>query len=188
MKKNLLILSVLLMTVTAMNCGDDESSPTLPTGCVSQGVYAIEVTQNNLQCLPTNAFTDTNQILGAPNFRQTGPGKTQYEGFLSLGVLGSVDVFMGSCIQDQPGPDLRVFQAVSEEAVEVFVSQNINGPFVSLGQQACPDQCDFDLAGTGLNNVRVVRVQDSETNFQCDNVGLSPGADIDAVQVLHPGI
>jgi hypothetical protein len=188
MKTIVLFLSVLVVCFSIMNCNDDEvSTPALPTGCASpQGVYAIQVIENGIRCLPTNAFTDANEVLGAPDFHITGPGRTQFEGFASLGILGNVEVFMGSCIQDQPGADLRVYQSVSEESVEVLVSQNAGGPFVSLGQQPCRDQCDFDLAGSGLNNVRVVRVQDTVTDFLCDQDGLSPGADIDAVQVLHP--
>ena len=189
MKKLALFILILVLGLGVMNCGDDNNptTPPIPAGCTSQGVYALSVISSNITCKPTNAFTDTSQILGAPNFQQTGPGKTQYTGFVSLGIQGSVDVAMGSCIADQPGPDLRVFQAVADEPVQVLVSANQNGPFVSLGIQSCNNQCDFDLAGSGLSNIRFVRVQDGETNFACDQVGLSPGADIDAVQVLHPG-
>jgi hypothetical protein len=189
----------LLVTLIAAACGDDETSgPSLPSGCSgSNGVYASEVVNTNLACAPTNAFTDTSQLLGSPNASATGPGKSQYQGFVSLGVNGSVTVFMGSCIQDLAGADIRVFQSVSREAVEIQVSQNQDGPFVSLGFQDCNDPppffhgfCDFDLAGSGLNLVRFVRVIDRESitfpGTACDNTGLSPGADIDAIQDLHP--
>jgi hypothetical protein len=181
-------------------CGDDDNSePSLPSGCSgSNGVYASEVVNTNLGCIPTNAFTSADELLGAPNASATGPGKTQYQGFVSLGVNGSVTVFMGSCIQDLPGDDIRVYQSVSREAVEVQVSQNQDGPFVSLGFKDCNDPppffqgfCDFDLAGSGLTSVRFVRVIDRETitfpGAECDNTGMSPGADVDAIQVLHPG-
>lgn len=183
-----LFLCLFTLSVALISC-DDNSSPTmdLPTGCTSQGVYAIQILVSDIACLPTNAFTDANEINGAPNFVITGPGKTQYQGIASLGIQGNVVAYMGSCIQDLPGADLRVYQAVSDEPVEVLVSASNTGPFVSLGQQPCNGQCDFDLAGSGLNNVRVVKLQDVETNFQCDNTGLTPGADIDAIQVLHPG-
>jgi hypothetical protein len=184
-----IILCLISLTLGVVSCGDDDNPPTmnLPTGCTSQGVYAISILEHGIACLPTNAFADSSQIIGAPNFIVTGPGKTEFQGFTSLGVQGNVVAFMGSCIQDLPGADLRVFQAVSEEPVEVLVSASNTGPFISLGTQNCRDQCDFDLAGSGLNNIRVVQVRDAETNFVCDQVGMSPGADIDAVQVLHPG-
>jgi len=178
-------------------CGDESSTPTLPTACQPQGVNAISVLDSALACIPTNAFADPSNALGPPDAASTGPGKNDFKGFVSLGINGMVTLYMGSCIQDLPGPDLRVFQSVSSEAVEVQVSQNQNGPFVSLGMKNCGDpgstysnSCDFDLAGSGLSNVRVIRVFDREVftfpGVACDNAGSSPGADLDAVEVLHP--
>jgi hypothetical protein len=190
---------LLLITLLIAACGDEENEPSLPSGCSgSNGVYASEVVATNLGCIPTNSFTNADELLGAPNASATGPGKTEYQGFVSLGVNGSVTVFMGSCIQDLPGADIRVYQSVSREAVEVQVSQSKDGPFVSLGFQDCNDPppffqgfCEFDLAGSGLNSVRFVRVIDRETitfpGAECDNTGMSPGADVDAIQVVHSG-
>ena len=187
------------MALVIAACGNDENEPSLPSGCSgSNGVYATEVVSTNLGCIPTNAFTNADELLGAPNASATGPGKTEYQGFVSLGVNGSVTAFMGSCIQDLPGADIRVYQSVSREAVEVQVSQSEDGPFVSLGFEDCNDTppffqgfCEFDLAGSGLSNVRFVRVIDRETitfpGAECDNTGMSPGADVDAIQVVHPG-
>ncbi len=185
--RSVLVISIVILHST---CGDDPApTQTLPTACQAQGVHAIAVLGTGLTCIPTNAFQNVSEALGPPDFRQTGDGKLEFDGFVSLGVEGSITLFMGSCIQDLSGTDLRVFQSVSTEAVEVQVSQSETGPFVSLGAKICDDTCDFDLAGSGLNNVRVVRVIDREriqfVNAQCDNVGPSPGADIDAVQVLH---
>jgi hypothetical protein len=184
----------------AVQCGNnnDNNTPTLPGGCESQGVYAIAVLDSSIACLPTNAFTDPTQALGPPDAGVTGPGKDEFKGMVSLGINGGITLYMGSCIQDLPGNDLRVYQVVSKEAVEVQVSQNQNGPFVSLGRKDCgttgatfANFCDFDLAGSGLNNVRVVKVLDREVftfpGVACDNAGSSPGADLDAVEVLHPG-
>lgn len=190
----------MFITLFVAACGNDESTELmLPSGCSgSTGAYASEVLNTNIGCIPTNAFIDAEQLLGAPNASLTGTGKTQYQGFVSLGVNGNVTVFMGSCIEDLAGADVRVFQSVSREALEVQVAQSMDGPFVSLGFQDCDDPapffqgfCDFDLAGSGLNRIRVVRVIDRESitfpGAECDNVGMSPGADIDAIQVLHPG-
>jgi hypothetical protein len=183
-------LAVILLSLMLVHCDEDSTTgPELPSGCQAQGVYAIAVVDSALTCLPTNAFTDTEEILSAPNFDRTGDGKLEFDGFVSLGVAGSLTVYMGSCIQDQAGADLRVFQAVAGEAIEVQVSANETGPFVSLGIQSCTQSCDFDLDGSGVNNVRVVKVVDqsrTQADVQCDNVGPSPGADVDAVEVLHP--
>ena len=170
---------------------DEDSNPTqnLPTGCQAQGVHAIAVLDSALTCDPTNAFEDTEEALGPPDGGSSGPGKLEFEGFVSLGIEGAVTLYMGSCIQDLAGADLRVFQSVSFEAVEVQVSQNQDGPFTSLGAKNCDGFCDFDLSGSGLNNVRVVKVIDREKmsfgDARCDNAGPSPGADLDSVQVLH---
>jgi hypothetical protein len=182
---------VLTICMFIFLAGCDEETPTqsLPQACQAQGVHAIAALEKQLTCIPTNAFQDENEILGPPDFMETGPGKLELDGILSLGVEGTITLYMGSCIQDLAGPDLRVYQAVSTEAVGVFVSQNENGPFVSLGESVCNGFCDFDLAGSGLNNVRIVKIQDRErlqfTDATCDNAGPSPGADIDAVEVLH---
>ena len=183
-------LIVLSIAFFLAHC-DEDGNPVqnLPTGCQVQGTHAIAVLDSDLTCDPTNAFQNTEEALGPPDGGTTGPGRLEFEGFLSLGVEGSVTLYMGSCAQDLDGPDLRVFQSISFEAVEVQVSANQDGPFISLGAKNCDDFCDFDLAGTGLNNVRVVKVIDREKisfgDARCDNAGPSPGADLDAVQVLH---
>jgi hypothetical protein len=194
------VVMVLLFTLVLVRCGDDESNPNqdLPQACSARGVYAIGVLQTNYTCLPTNAFMNADDALDAPDAASTGTGRLQYTGFTSLGVDGSITLYMGSCIQDLPGDDLRVFQSVSREALEVQVSQSQEGPFISLGVKECIDpfpffvgSCSFDLAGSGLNNVRVVKIIDREKLFfpgaACDNAGPHPGADIDAIEVLHPG-
>ena len=171
---------------------DEESVPTqnLPSGCQAQGVHAIAVLEADIACAATNAFADVSESLGAPDGRSTGDGKLELDGFVSLGVQGSITLFMGSCIQDLPGPDVRVYQTVASEAVEVLVSAAQNGPFTTLGTSPCDGFCEFDFNGIGPGNVRIVRIVDkARTQFagaECDNVGPSPGADLDAVEVLHP--
>lgn len=170
---------------------DEDANPTqsLPTGCQAQGIHALAVLESEIACTPTNAFKDLSEALGPPDGRSTGDGKLELDGFVSLGIEGSVTLYMGSCIQDLTGADIRVYQTVAGEAVEVFVSSDEDGPFTSLGISPCDQFCDFDLAGSGLNNIRVVQVVDrARTQFsgaECDNVGPSPGADLDAVEVLH---
>ena len=188
---------ILLLTLFSIRCKNESPTQTLPQGCQSQGVYAVAVLKSDLACLPTNAYTDVTQALGSPNAGETGSGKLELFGFVSLGINGSITLDMGSCIQDLSGPDLRVYQTVASEAVEVQVSDSVDGPFVSLGTKPCGDNgpsfsrfCEFDLAGSGFNNVRIVKVFDRESLFftgsKCDNAGPSPGADIDAVEVLYP--
>jgi hypothetical protein len=199
--KNLSMVGSLIASIVlfSIQCGNDiPKAPTLPSGCSQQGANAISVMSSSLTCTPTNAFTDVTQVIGPPDAGVTGPGKNEFKGMLSLGINGSVTLYLGSCIEDLPGPDLRIYQVVSQEAVEVQVSQNKEGPFTSLGMKDCgtpgptfANSCDFDLAGSGLSNVRVIKVIDREVftfpGVACDNAGSSPGADIDAVEVLHAG-
>jgi hypothetical protein len=191
-------LAFLILCLFIAACGDDEvTTEPLPSGCSGgNGVFATRVIESNIGCLATNAFTDPEEVLDGPDASATGPGRSQYQGFLSLGLNGSVTVFMGSCIEDLAGNDIRVFQSVSREAVEVQASASENGPFVSLGVKDCNDPppffqgfCDFDLSGSGLNRIRFLRIIDRETitfpDSLCDNTGQSPGADVDAIQNLH---
>jgi hypothetical protein len=189
------VLSVfaICLSLSTAGCNDEplpiESPP--PQGCQSRGVYAVEVVETDLRCLATNAYTDANEALGPPDAGKSGEGKLEFFGMLSLGVDGSVVLYMGSCIQNLAGTDLRVFQEVSQEAIEVLVSTNPEGPFYSLGIQNCRRFCDFDIEGSNFLNARYVKIIDRESitfpGAACDNTGPSPGADIDAVEVLHPG-
>jgi hypothetical protein len=186
--RTLRCLVILSMALLLAYCDEESPTQSLPQACEAQGVHAIAVLDKNLTCIPTNAFQDGEEVLGPPDF-SAGDGKLELDGILSLGLEGTITLYMGSCIQDLAGPDIRVYQAVSTEAVAVSVSQNEDGPFVNIGESICNGSCDFDLAGSGLSNIRVVRIQDREriqfTDATCDNAGPSPGADIDAVEVLH---
>jgi hypothetical protein len=137
------------------------------------------------------AFLEPQEVLGAPNAR--GTSEQSYAGFMSLGQDGYVTVDMGVCVTDGTGADLRVFQYIQSEPVEVQVSGGPAGPWTPLGTKPCGDgglpersnHCDFDLAGSGLHTARFVRVLDRE-DFPCERAGTrTEGADIDAVQVLN---
>ncbi len=100
-------------------------------------------------------------------------------------------VDLGGCIADRPGPDLRVFQAVSSEEVSVYVSLSPTGPFTLVeARKPCGERinavkgyCDFDIASGGATQARYVRVEDGEL-FPCPGGTTSEGADLDAVQAL----
>jgi hypothetical protein len=137
------------------------------------------------------AFLEPEEVLGAPNAR--GTSEQSYAGFMSLGQDGYVTVDMGVCLTDGPGADVRVFQYIQSEPVEVQVSGNPSGPWTPLGTKPCGDgglpdrsnHCDFDLQQSGLHTARYVRVLDAE-DFPCELAGTrTEGADIDAVQVLN---
>jgi hypothetical protein len=139
--------------------------------------------------LAQNIYNDPQAALGAPDAAGSGPD--HYVGFISLGFGGYVTVDMGGCITDQPGNDIRVFQAVSNEPVSVYVSTSPNGPFtlveprVPCGQRFTQVQryCDFDLAAAGVQQARYVKVEDGEL-YPCPGGTVTEGADLDAVQAL----
>ncbi len=139
--------------------------------------------------LAQNVYNDPRAALGAPD--AAGDAVQGFTGFISLGFGGRVTVDMGGCLQDRPGPDLRVFQAVSSEPVTVYASSSPGGPFTLLEtRKACGERidrvrgyCDFDLATGGVTQARYVRVEDGEL-FPCPGGTSSEGADLDAVQAL----
>jgi len=139
--------------------------------------------------LAQNAYNDPTKALGPPDATDAGP--LGYTGFISLGFGGHVTLDLGGCISDRPGPDLRIYQAVSNEPVSVYVSLSPEGPFTLVeARKECGERidrvkgyCDFDLASGGATQARYVRVEDGEL-FPCPGDTTSEGADLDAVQAL----
>jgi hypothetical protein len=163
-------------------------SPTpTPSFCTSPpSAYAQAVTEWWLpNCDATrNIYKDPNEALGPPNYGGFGPDS--YTGFVSLGMGGFVTVDFGGCVEDRPGNDIRVYQAVSREPVSVYVAEAPSGPYTLLAYRvSCPDRrgCEFDLAAAGVPRARYVKVQDGEL-YPCPNDSTSAGADIDAVQAI----
>jgi hypothetical protein len=139
--------------------------------------------------LAANIYNDPQKALGPPDAEGFGP--ESYSGFISLGFGGRVTVDLGGCLNDRPGADLRVFQAVSGEPVSVYVSPSPDGPFTLLdARKPCGERfdrvksyCDFDLAAAGVAQARYVRVEDAE-HWPCPGGTRTEGADLDAVQAL----
>jgi hypothetical protein len=139
--------------------------------------------------LARNVYNDPQKALGPED--AAGSGTAGYTGFVSLGFGGRVTVDLGGCVTDRPGPDLRVFQAVSSEPVSLYVSLSPTGPFTLVeARKACGERinsvrgyCDFDIASAGVTQARYVRVEDGEL-YPCPGGTTSEGADLDAVQAL----
>jgi hypothetical protein len=168
------------------------TSPTPPNACGSApSAYGKTLVDWWIPTcsLAQNIYNDPQKALGPPDAAGTGPAS--YTGFVSLGFGGRVTVDLGGCISDQPGPDLRVFQAVSGEPVSVYVSLSPEGPFTLVeARKACGERidrvkgyCDFDIASGGVAQARYVRVEDGEL-WPCPGETVTEGADLDAVQAL----
>lgn len=186
---------LLLLLIPA--CGPTSPSPSpspssTPNACATPpSAHAIAVIDSWIPAcsLAQNIYNDPREALGAPNAGGTGPDR--FTGFVSLGFGGRVTLDLGGCITDRPGADIRVFQAVSNEEVSLYVSESPSGPFTLVGaQQACGERvtnviryCDFDIAWAGVTRARYVRVEDGEL-FPCPGGTVSEGADLDAIQAL----
>lgn len=184
----------------ALACGSSGSpgdpSPTpRPTPCARPTQpWAASVVETWIPAssLEQNIYNNPEEALGPPNAGGSGPSR--FTGFVSLGFGGHVTVDLGGCIADQPGNDLRIWQAVSGEPLSVYVSAAPDGPFALLLPffQECGTRhpsggprgyCEFDLAGSNVSQVRYVRVEDAEI-YPCPCGTPSEGADLDAVQAL----
>ena len=182
----------------AAACGSDPTpspSPSVsPTAVACTGTpqaYAKAVVESWIPAcsLAQNIYNDPKAALGPPDAAGFGP--TSYSGFISLGFGGHVTLDLGGCISDGPGNDIRVYQAVSSEAVTVYVSTGPDGPWTLVeALKECGAQfhgiqnyCEFDLAKAGVTQARYVRVEDGEL-FPCPGGTKTEGADLDAVQAL----
>jgi len=127
------------------------------------------------------AFNDPAQALGPPNGKGEGD-PNHYTGFISLSRDGSIVLEMGKTVINGPGDDVRVWEYVSTEELEVFAGQSEIGPWFSLGAAWCGEFCDFDLGRAGLNYARFIKILDiSSSAGSCHETA---GADIDAVYAL----
>jgi hypothetical protein len=161
--------------------------------CLQRGRYAKSVVEWSVPAcsLSQNHYNDPSQVLGHPDAGGLAPDA--YHGFLSLGFGEHVTVDMESCVVDLPGADVRVYQSVSGEPVTLYASGQPGGPFVLVrAQKPCGNDldgvfsnfCDFDLAASGLDEARYLRVEDGEL-YPCPGDTVTEGADIDAVEILH---
>jgi len=188
-----------LLLAAASACGPTEPSPSpspstspTPNACgTAPSAYAKAVVDSWIPAcsLAQNVYNDPQKALGPED--AAGNNTVGFTGFVSLGFGGRVTVDFGGCISDRPGPDLRVFQAVSSEPVSVYVSLSPTGPFTLVeARKACGERitgvkgyCDVDLASGGVTQARYVRVEDGEL-YPCPGGTTSEGADLDAVRAL----
>jgi hypothetical protein len=142
--------------------------------------------------LAVNLYNDPNEVLGRPD--AGGQAPDDYFGFLSLGDTGYVTVDTETCAVDQPGNDVRIYQTTGREPVTLYASGSPDGPFTLVGSRVgCglidtrlfSHYCDFDLAEGGLEEARYFKIEDGE-HYPCPGDTPTEGADIDAIQILHP--
>ncbi|MDH4185088.1 MAG: hypothetical protein OEV92_12750 [Nitrospinota bacterium] len=134
--------------------------------------YAIDWVPK--KCANVLKFIDMKTSLGPPD------ATIPYANFLSLDYGGEVIVEMGATVIDQPGFDMRVFEFVSTETLELFAGPTEAGPWFSLGVGFCGNYCDFDLEWAGIKYAKFFRVKDVGTlAMYCHETS---GSDIDSVE------
>ncbi|VAX17712.1 hypothetical protein MNBD_NITROSPINAE01-1196 [hydrothermal vent metagenome] len=127
-------------------------------------------------------FTNMDEALGRPN--ASGLTNSEYRGFLSIDFGGELVVEMGSTVLNGSGNDIRVYEYVSTEFIEVFAGMSETGPWYSLGSKWCGEYCDFDLGAGGVSYAKYIKVKDLwHITGSCH---ASAGADIDAITEIHP--
>lgn len=156
--------SMTVTNVTVVDTGAAEASFQLQKAI---GTYAYQV----ISCqIPNNNFNDegmTPWALGAPD------GKNY-----SIGTNGWVVLDMGAEIYDYPGNDFRVVEGdLSPEGYDVKVSNDWLGPWTYVGSGV--GTTEFDLAATGLQKFRYIRVEDDGDDVP--NLA-NAGFDLDAVE------
>ncbi|MBI5816620.1 MAG: hypothetical protein HZB29_13540 [Nitrospinae bacterium] len=135
--------------------------------------------------------TDTSQALGSANAGGFADQDHPGYGYFSMDIGGEAIFEMGTAVYDMESYDIRIYQFVSTEPIEVFAAQSEAGPWYSMGWTYCgyylpgenPDNghCDFDLGSTPLRYARYIKIKDLE-DMSCYQTA---GAEIDAVVALH---
>ncbi|HET7010613.1 MAG TPA: hypothetical protein VFI11_07550 [Anaerolineales bacterium] len=122
-------------------------------------------------------FADADAALGPPDFNQS-----SLTGWVTLGVGGRITLeFVNNQVIDGPGADLKIYGDPSnDELWEVELSSD-GRSYLSLG--LLKEVLGIDLSEVGLESVRFVRLTDDGSSA----AGLSPGAELDAVEALHSG-
>lgn len=125
-------------------------------------------------------FTNPEEALGRPN--ASGLTNSAYRGFVSIDFGGELIVEMGRTVLNGGGNDVRVYEYVSTEYIEVFAGMSETGPWYSLGSKWCGEWCDFDLGAGGLSYAKYIKVKDLWRIT--DSCHPTAGADIDAITIL----
>jgi len=101
----------------------------------------------------------------------------------SIGVDGEIvlDMSPETIISNNPGDDFIVFEGDDiNDGYNVEVSENWNGPWISLGSGM--GTSSFDLDYGSVNSARFIKIQDDGDGSPYD---LNPGFDLDAIQVIN---
>ncbi len=163
------------------------NSFTVKNVCDIQGSTTAEHVTEWTQVRECNNIirTDTSNALGWPDayghVDQANPGW----GFVSIDLSGILGVEIGRTVANWYGADIRIYEWISTEPIELFAGLSEIGPWRSLGIRWCGIFCDWDLGAAGMSYARFFRIKDRWSLDQTNACYETAGADIDAVIGLH---
>ncbi|MEA2095698.1 MAG: M14 family zinc carboxypeptidase [Candidatus Cloacimonadota bacterium] len=153
------------VTVTANNSSVTNFQLTPQDGQFAYKICSSRIPDNN-----TADEGDTPGVIGAPDSRN-----------YSIGKDGWVVVDMQYPIPDGPGNDIMIYEGdTSAEGYTCFASENIDGPWHSLGTGN--GTTEFDLANGNLIDAQFVKIVDDGDGVQ---TAPNAGFDLDAVEALE---
>ncbi|MBN3034827.1 MAG: choice-of-anchor D domain-containing protein [Bacteroidales bacterium] len=136
-----------------------------------QGHYGYRISSSQI---PDNNHSDEGYTPAATG----APDDINY----SIGKNGWVVVDMQNPIQDTPGNDFKVHEGdVSPEGYTCFASNDIDGPWISLG--TATGTAEFDLANGSLIEAQYIRILDDGDGTA---VIADAGYDLDAIEAFEP--
>lgn len=139
--------------------------------------YSIDLAPRR-QCSELS-LTDPDGALGPSD-----AGGPPWRNFVSIDDGGEVTFEMGATMVDRPGPDIRVYQYIANEPLEVLVGPTEVGPWYSMGTSWCNESCDFDLDSAWVAYARYVKIRDLSSPLQ--DCHQTSGADIDSIRWIRP--
>ncbi len=115
-------------------------------------------------------------VLGPPDFNASA-----LTGFLDLGVGGQVVVqFVNNLAVDGFGNDIEIYGDPANDEQWIVEASSDCAAYKSFGRVG--ERVSLDLATLGLASTRCIRITDASGN---PKGGVSPGAELDAVQALN---
>jgi hypothetical protein len=134
----------------------------------SNSVYAYQVTM----CEYFNHYSNPSEAISA-----LGP-PDNVSASLDDGGMIVLDMGNSTVISNNEDDDFIIYENGNDEGYEVYVSNNWDGPWYSVGDGV--GTTSFDLEGSGIDEARFVKIEDDDIS----SIDGYPGADIDAVQAL----
>jgi hypothetical protein len=161
---------------TSQNPSSGGVQPTFPANQTTPDPYADRVVSFTPGNPASQCCNNPDSSLGPPDFNEA-----TMSGWITLGIGGSITLeFTDNMAVNGNGSDIEIFgDPANDEQWTVEVSADgVN--YKSFGMVS--ERASLDLAKVGLDSARFVRITDDGSPSKG---GVSPGAEVDAIQVLN---